>query len=220
MACGDDGRRRGAATARPSAPLAALTLAALAGGGYAGLRPLPAAGPPDPAPPEVDDGRFLLTEDGSALGTKGRVEFATDLREEAPRHVEVVDRDVPLATRNELAPSAQPRADETCRHLGCAIGLPLQRVDLGLREEERVLRWRVFEGGVWLFVRDGVVQRIRLRPCPPLRGDLGGLAARGFTLAPDARVVALRDAAGVRGIEGHWLEGRGAECTITRVGGG
>ncbi|MFK8003952.1 MAG: hypothetical protein AB8H86_30590 [Polyangiales bacterium] len=103
---------------------------------------------------------------------------------------------------------------EPCEDLACSFGLRPDETLLG-PELRRHGQWVELEGGVSYEARDGGVTRLQLRPCPPLRGDLAWLDRHGFS-AEHARVRNLRDARGIEGIEGFWLEGRGASCVISQ----
>ncbi|MEM7608201.1 MAG: hypothetical protein AAF411_22845 [Myxococcota bacterium] len=108
----------------------------------------------------------------------------------------------------------EERESTLCTRLACAIGRSPDEVNLGLQEVRRVGRWVELEEGVWYQVRHGQIARLQLRPCHPLRRDFSRLVAQGFRLR-NPRVVNRRDARGLRGIEGFWLEGRYSQCRIT-----
>lgn len=143
----------------------------------------------------------------------------TDVQASAHETADVETADVQASahetTSDETTVQGYPAyPDATCRQLACAIGLPPTEVEWGREVVGRAGRWTELEGGVWYFTRGGRVHRLRLRPCTPLRGDWARLEELGFTIHSPT-LTNLRDARGLRGIEGHWLEGRPYSCLIS-----
>ena len=146
----------------------------------------------------------------------------TQDRSETRNTSEAVEQVEPAMANSDEATGPEPRSagapalDEvSCTNLACAIGQRPEHLALPLTVTGRTGRWTQLEGGISYQVDDGVVSRIRMAPCPPLRGDIAMLDDLGFTLR-ETEVVNLRDARELRGIEGHHLEGRPSACTIRR----
>lgn len=144
------------------------------------------------------------------------------------------ERDVPIERRSEnielpaepreLAtrprpPSSMPTptpASAPCTAVlpADAFGRGRDAVECGREPVGREGNCSVYDDGLTACYRDGVVRRIRLRPCR-LSSDhaLDDLRGAGFDVA-NAEVADTREGSAVVGVPGVWIEGRGGYCYV------